>query len=125
MDRSVPPAGRLRSGRLAMLSIVALIAVGACGTSSAGGGGGAAGDAEADKIIAATQAIIGTSMVGGALQGDTIVITMVDGTGKGGADLFMCSNLRVERERYDPSGTFKMTMVNQSGEELASSTACR
>jgi hypothetical protein len=106
--------------------MVAVVAVGACGASTAaGGGGGAAGDAEAAKIIAASQAIIGTSMVGGELQGDTIVITMVDGFGKGGAGLFMCSNIKVERDRFDPSGTFKMTMVSQSGEELANSTACK
>jgi hypothetical protein len=82
-----------------------------------------AAQADAGKIIASTQSIISTSMVGGS-GGDTIVITMVDGFGKGGADLFMCSNIRIVRE-VRPDATLKMTMVNQSGEQLASSTDCK
>lgn len=124
MDQDAPPAGRLRSGRLAMLSLLVVVAVSACGSSSAVGGGGGS-EADAGKIIASTQAIIGTSMVGGEVEGDTIVITMVDGFGKGGAGLFMCANVRIVREKYDPAGTLTMTMVNQSGEELASSTDCK
>jgi hypothetical protein len=132
MDRSVPPASRLRSGRLVLLSLLVVIAVGACGSSSAaagdgssGGDGGGAGEAEVAKIIAASQFTIGTSMVSGELQGDTIVITMVDGFGAGGSGLFMCSNLKIIREKNDPSGSLKMVMVNQSGVELANSAACK
>ncbi len=125
MDRNAPQAGRLRSGRLAVLILAAVI-VGACGSSAAGAGGGGGGiTADVDKIIAASQTTIGTSMVGGELQGDTIVLTLVDQFGKGGANLFMCSNLKKIREKNDPDGTVKMLMVNESGEELAKSTDCK
>jgi hypothetical protein len=126
MDRCAPPAGRLRSGRLATLSLVAILVVAACGSPAAGAGGPAGGaNVDTGKIIAETQAIIGTSMVSGEVQGDTIVITMVDIFGAGGAGLFMCSNIRVVRDKYDPAGTMKMVMVNESGKELANSAACK
>lgn len=126
MDRSAPLAGRLRSGRLIMLSLVAVLAVGACGSSAAGGAGsGGGGQGDADKIIAETQLIFGTTMVSGEVQGDTIVITLRNGTSTAMANLFMCSRLDTVRVKSDPGGTLKMTAVDESGAELASSAGCK
>lgn len=124
MDRVALPAGRLRRGRLATLSLAVVIVVGACGSSSAGGSGGGVAEGDADKIIADAQFAIGTSMVGGEVAGDTITITLVDGFGAGGAKLFMCSNLKKSREKHDPSGSLTIVMVTQSGTQLVSSTDC-
>jgi hypothetical protein len=124
MDRSAPLAGRLRSGRLVMLSLAAVIAVGACGSSAAGGtGGGGGGDA--DKIIASSQLLFGTTMIGGEVQGDTIVLTLRNGTSKAMAGLFLCSKLTTVSAENDPSGTFTLVAVDESGQQLSSSADCK
>jgi hypothetical protein len=126
MDRSAPLAGRLRSGRLVMLSLAAVIAIGACGSSAAGGtGGGGGGASDTDTIIASSQFIFGTTMIGGEVQGDTIVLTLRNGTSKAMAGLFLCSKLTTVSAQNDPSGTFTLVAVDESGQQLSSSADCK
>ena len=122
--RSIAPADRLRAGRLAALCLVVLIAVAACGGTAAGGGGGGGGATGADTVISETQAAIGTSMIGGTVDGTTITITLIDGFGEGGAKLFMCSQVTKSLAANDPTGTLTVVMVEKSGTQLASSADC-
>jgi hypothetical protein len=124
MDRRAPLADRLRRGRLAVVSLVCVAVVAACG-SAAGGGGGGDGGADSAKIIAVAQTALGTSMVSGGVEGTTITLTLIDGFGKGGAGLFMCDHVKNAASQYDPAGTLTVVMVNQSGDQLAALSDCR
>jgi hypothetical protein len=122
MDDRAPLVGRLRHGRLAVLCLAFVLAIGACGSASGGAGGG--GGADTGKIIAVAQNAFGTSMISADVEDGTMTITLVDGFGAGGARLFMCDHVKRAKEQNDPSGALTIVMVDQAGNQLASSADC-
>lgn len=126
--RPEPPSSRGATGRRrraarwgTVVVGIALVVAG-CGGSAAGGGDGAGGP-NWEAIIAETQAAFGTSMVSGAVEGDTLTITLVKGFGPGGAKLFMCANVKQILAKYGATGV-NVVMVDTEGTQLSTMADC-
>jgi len=127
MDRCAPRADRLRRGRALAACLVLALTLGACGSASGNGGdgGGGGSNVDTDKVISEIQAVFGTSMISGSVDGTTINIKLVDGFGTAGAKLFMCSNVKTIMATDDPDGTMTVVMTEQSGDQLVTLADCK
>jgi hypothetical protein len=92
MFRLLPPARARRAA--VVLSLIATLALAGCGGASGGDGGGGGG--QWGDVIAKIQDTFGTTMTAGKYDESTqtLDITLVDGSGKAMAKLFMCSNIK-------------------------------
>jgi hypothetical protein len=106
--------------RLALGLTIALLVAG-CGSAE----GGTSGGSDAGQIIAEIQGVFGTSMSGGALDGDTITITIDNNFTANGAKLFMCSNIKDIVERHGATDVLGVVLVNEKGVQLSTIADCR